>query len=41
VRVLRDASSVTSYRRGAETEAGLAKISVAQVVEAVRGLVDP
>jgi len=37
-RVLRDASSVTSYKRSAETEAGLARISVAEVVEAVRGL---
>jgi heptosyltransferase-1 len=38
VRVLRDASSVTSYKRNAETDAGLARISVDEVVEAVRAL---
>jgi heptosyltransferase-1 len=36
VRVLRDASSVTSYKRSAETEAGLARISVEEVLEVVR-----
>jgi heptosyltransferase-1 len=36
VRVLRDAASVTSYKRSAETEAGLARISVEEVVEVVR-----
>jgi heptosyltransferase-1 len=38
MRVLRDATSVTSYKRTAVTEAGLAKISVQEVVEAVREL---
>ena len=37
-RVLRDAASVTTYKRTAETDAGLMKISVEQVVEAVKGL---
>jgi heptosyltransferase-1 len=36
VRVLRDAASVTSYKRSAETEAGLARISVEEVVDVVR-----
>ena len=38
MRVLRDASSVTSYRRSAETESGLARISVEVVVEAARAV---
>jgi heptosyltransferase-1 len=38
MRVLRDATSITSYKRNAETEAGLARISVDEVIEAVRGL---
>jgi heptosyltransferase-1 len=38
MRVLRDAASVTSYKRTAETEAGLARISVDDVVAAVRAL---
>jgi heptosyltransferase-1 len=38
MRVLRDASSLTSYKKVAETEAGLARISVEAVVEAVRGM---
>ena len=37
--VLRDASSLTSYKRSDEVEAGLARISVEAVFEAVRGLV--
>jgi heptosyltransferase-1 len=37
-RVLRDAASLTSYKRGAETEAGLARMSVEQVLEAVEEL---
>jgi heptosyltransferase-1 len=36
MRVLRDAASVTSYKRTAETEVGLAKISVDDVVAAMR-----
>ena len=36
VRVLRDASSETSYKRSAETEWGLARISVEEVLEVVR-----
>jgi heptosyltransferase-1 len=36
--VLRDAASVTSYKRVGGEDPGLAKISVAAVVEAVRGL---
>jgi heptosyltransferase-1 len=38
VRVLRDASSVTSYKRSAETEAGLARVGVDGVLEAMREL---
>jgi heptosyltransferase-1 len=38
VRVLRDAASVTSYKRSAETEAGLARIGVESVLAAVREL---
>ena len=38
MRVLRDAASVTSYKRSEVTEAGLARISVDEVVEAVRGM---
>ena len=38
-RVLRDAGSVTSYKRNAEVEAGLARIEVAAVAEAVRAVV--
>jgi len=37
-RVLRDAASVTTYKRTAEPDAGLMKISVEQVVEAVEQL---
>jgi heptosyltransferase-1 len=37
-RVLRDPASLTSYKRSAETEAGLARISVQQVMEAVEEL---
>jgi len=37
--VLRDAASVTSYKRASTEDAGLAKISVEAVVEAVRGLI--
>jgi heptosyltransferase-1 len=36
--VLRDPASVTSYKRATAEDAGLAKISVGTVVEAVRGL---
>jgi hypothetical protein len=39
MRVLRDASSVTSHKKVSEVEAGLAKITVEQVVEAVREIV--
>jgi heptosyltransferase-1 len=35
VRVLRDAASVTSYKRNAETDSGLARISVEEVLEVV------
>ncbi len=38
VAVLRDAASVTSYKRSNAEDAGLAKLSVDTVVEAVRGL---
>ena len=38
MRVLRDAASVTSYKRSREEDPGLAKISVDAVVEAVQGL---
>jgi heptosyltransferase-1 len=37
--VLRDASSLTSYKRTDEVDAGLARISVDAVLEAARGLV--
>ena len=37
--VLRDAASVTSYKRSGVVDIGLAKISVETVVEAVRGLI--
>ena len=37
-RVLRDASSVTSYRHVSEVDPGLARISVERVVEAVKEL---
>jgi heptosyltransferase-1 len=36
IRVLRDAASVTSYKRNAETDSGLARISVEEVLEVVR-----
>jgi heptosyltransferase-1 len=36
--VLRDAASVTSYKRSGMEDPGLAKISVGAVVEAVQGL---
>jgi heptosyltransferase-1 len=39
MRVLRDASSVTSHKKVSEVEAGLARITVEQVVEAVRAVV--
>ena len=38
MKVLRDASSVTSHKKVSDVEPGLAKISVEQVVEAVREL---
>jgi heptosyltransferase-1 len=38
-RVLRDAASVTSYKRSGTADVGLAKISVEAVLEAVRGLI--
>jgi heptosyltransferase-1 len=37
-RALRDAASATTYKRTAETDAGLVNLSVATVVEAVEGL---
>jgi heptosyltransferase-1 len=37
-RVLRDAGSVTSHKKVSEVEAGLARITVEQVMEAVRGV---
>jgi heptosyltransferase-1 len=37
--VLRDAASVTSYKRSGAADVGLAKISVETVLEAVRGLI--
>jgi len=40
-RVLRDAASVTSYKRSVQTEAGLMNLSVETVVEAVKGLDHP
>jgi len=36
--VLRDAASVTSYKRSSVEDSGLARISVEGVVEAIRGL---
>jgi heptosyltransferase-1 len=39
-RVLRDAASVTTYKRTAETDAGLMNLSVERVVEAVKGIVN-
>jgi heptosyltransferase-1 len=36
--VVRDGSSVSSYKKSAAVEAGLAKVSVERVLEAVRGL---
>jgi len=38
-RAMRDAASVTSYKRTHATEAGLANISVEQVIQAVRDLI--
>jgi heptosyltransferase-1 len=37
--VVRDEASVTSYKRGDEVDAGLAKVSVARVMEAVQQLI--
>lgn len=41
VRVLRDAASVTSYKRQAAVDAGLARITVAEVLQASLELVSP
>jgi hypothetical protein len=37
--VLRDAGAVTSYKRSEEVDAGLARISVADVMDAVKVVV--
>jgi heptosyltransferase-1 len=37
--VVRDADSVTTYKRTAEVEAGLAKLTVERVVEALREII--
>jgi hypothetical protein len=37
--VVRDAGSVTTYKRTDEVESGLAKVSVERVVEAVREII--
>jgi len=36
--VLRDAAALTSYKRSAEPDAGMARLTVQQVIDAVRGL---